>query len=117
MCVCVCLSVSVCAYVCVRVSVSVCASGSICKHNCARACVCCVKTRNLIKQPPSSGRKDKSSQGKSSSDRGHTKTYLMASHRKKREHVAVNNLGSDEEDPEFQVCMYVCIVYVAGHWQ
>ena len=51
----------------------------------------------------STGRKEKSSQGKSSSEKGRTKTYLMATHRKKREQVMANNLDSDEVDPEIQV--------------
>lgn len=55
-------------------------------------------------EQPSSGRKDKGSQGKSSSEKGRTKTYLMASHRKKREQVVADHLESDEVDPEFQVC-------------
>ena len=61
-------------------------------------------------EQPSSGRREKGSgsQGKSSSEKGRTKTYLMASHRKKREQVVPNNLESDEVDPEIQVCTCVC---------
>lgn len=65
-------------------------------------------------EQPSSGRREKGSgsQGKSSSEKGRTKTYLMASHRKKREQVMPNNLESDEVDPEIQVrtCVRACSV-------
>lgn len=61
----------------------------------------------------SAGRKERSSQGKSSTEKGQ-KTYLMASHRKKRGQVVASNLESDEVDPEFQVstlcaCGCTCI--------
>ena len=74
-------------------------------------CVCCVVYVYVVLWlvQPSSGRREKGSGGKSSGEKGRTKTYLMASHRKKREQMVANNLESDEVDPEIQVCLCLCV--------
>ena len=71
---------------------------------CMNECVCvCVLSFVTEQAPSNAGRKDRGGQGKLSSERGHSKTYLTPGHSKKREHIMANNLGSDEEDPELQV--------------